>query len=44
MANLCGKCNDPAIMKMTDGKATVKVCAYHWHVLSGQGWKQTYRK
>jgi hypothetical protein len=31
-------------MKMTDGKATVKVCAYHWHMLSGQGWKQVYPK
>lgn len=35
----CGKCNQPATVRMTDGYAIVKACDTHKDLLLAQGWK-----
>jgi hypothetical protein len=44
MGWLCSKCNDHYFAKVTDGKAIIKVCAFHFHELTRQGWRQVFPK
>ncbi len=38
-SNICGKCNELAVNKLTDGKATIKACQLHTTILQRYGWR-----